>query len=112
LTLSSQQVDRGQPDTIAVTIANNSAHAVSVSAGGCPILFYITNADGSTVVPSGGKWVCLAVLTQLTFAPRESQTQNFVWDTNALAAGRYSVYGTFTATGVHLETAPVIVQLN
>src|SRR2546425_8007721 len=39
LTLSGTQLQPGEPDTIAVTITNTNRYAVSLSAGGCPVVF-------------------------------------------------------------------------
>ena len=112
LTLSGTQLQRGEPDTIAVTITNTNRYSVSLSAGGCPVVFYVTDVRGVTVVPSGGGWVCIAIISRLTLAPGERQTRTFVWETNSFASGRYSVYGTFSAEDVHLETPRAAVQLN
>ncbi len=111
LTLSSTQVQRGRPDTVAVTISNTNRYPVSLSAGGCPILFYVIDGAGKTVVPSGGGWFCIAILTQINLAPGEQQTRSFVWDTDSLAPGPYSVYGSFTADGIYLQTESALVQL-
>ena len=112
LALSGTQLQRGEPDTIAVTITNTSRHSISLNAGGCPLLFYVTDARGVTVVPSSGGWVCIMILTRLTLAPGESQTNRFVWGTASFEAGSYTVYGSFSADGVHLETPRTVVQLN
>src|SRR6266566_2024386 len=66
LALSAPQLQRGELDTIAVTIKNTNRYSVSLSVGGCPLLFYVTDARGATVVPSGGGWVCVLIARQMT----------------------------------------------
>ena len=111
LAVSAAQLQRGELDTIAVTITNTNRYAVSLSAGGCPLLFYVTDARGATVVPSGGGWVCIAIVRQITLAPGAHQTQSFVWDTQPFEPGPYAVHGTFAAEGVELATPSAAVQL-
>jgi len=111
LALSAPQLQRGELDTIAVTITNTNRYSVSLSVGGCPLLFYVTDARGATVVPSGGGWVCVLIVRQMTLAPGADQTQTFVWDTHPFDTGPYAVYGTFAAEGIQLATPRAAVQL-
>jgi hypothetical protein len=111
LALSATQLPQGAPDSVAVTITNTNSYAVTLSAGGCPLLFYVTDSRGATIVPSGGGWYCIAILTRLTLEPGARQTRTFVWQTNTAASGRYNVYGSFSAEGVYLETPRASVEL-
>jgi len=112
LALSSLQLQRGEPDSIAVTLTNRDRNAVSLSAGGCPLLFYVTDARGASVVPSGGDWICIDIISRITLAPGAQQTQTFLWDTHSVAPGRYAVFGTFVADGIRLSTARAAVDVN
>ena len=112
VTLTGTALQRGESDTITVTLTNTSAHTVSLEVGGCPLLFFVTDARGATVVPSGGNWFCIAILTRLTLAPGERKAAPFVWNTASFVTGAYSVYGTFSAETIHLRTPRVAVQLN
>ena len=111
LVLSATQLPQGAPDTVAVTITNTNNYAVTLSAGGCPLLFYVTDSRGATVVPSGGGWYCVAIVTRMTLAPGARETRTFVWQTNTVASGRYNVYGSFSAEGLYLETSRAFVEL-
>ena len=111
LALSATQLPLGASDTIAVTITNTNSYAVTLNAGGCPLLFYVTDSRGVTVVPSGGGWYCVAIFTRMTLAPGVGQTRTFVWQTNTVASGHYNVYGSFSAEGVYLETSRAAVEL-
>src|SRR2546423_575127 len=112
LALSSAQLRRGEIDTIVLTITNRNRRAVSLSAGGCPLLVSVTDARGTTVVPSGGVWVCPAVITQITLAAGARETRSYVWATDSFESGPYTVVGTFAAQGVRLSTSRASVQLN
>ena len=112
LELAKTSLPRGDLDTITVTLTNTNPDTVSLGAGGCPLLAYVTDPDGTTVFPSGGNWYCIAILRRLTLAPGETEAAPFVLDTHALPAGVYSAYGTFSADGIQLRTPPAMVQVN
>jgi hypothetical protein len=112
LELAKTSVPQGDPDTITVTLTNTNPYAVSLEAGACALLAYVTDADGVTVFPSGGNWYCIMILRRLTLAPGESEAAPFVLDTHSLPAGVYSAYGTFSADGIQLRTPPATIQVN
>ena len=102
----------GTPDTIRITAMNTSDRAVTLHfPSGCQITPYVRNAAGQLIVPAGGGWVCTEVLTTLEFQPQESKTQSFVWSTDSLPPGPYSVYATFAATEGSQESNHVAVVL-
>ena len=112
LTLTRTSLQMGQADTITLTLTNTSPHTVSLAAGGCPLLFYVKDAAGATVVPAGGDWFCIAILKRLVLPPGQPEAASFTWDTRSFSTGIYSVYGTFSAEGIHLQTPTAPVQLN
>jgi hypothetical protein len=112
VTLSQPALRVGQSDTITVTLTNTNRHTVSLDVGGCPLLFYVKNVAGATVVPAGGDWFCIEILRRLVLPPGQQESVSFTWDTRALVTGVYSVYGTFSGDGIHLRTPQVPVQLN
>ena len=112
LALARTELQRGEPDTITMTLTNSNAYPVSLSGDVCEPRPYITDAHGVTVLPSGGDWFCIDVLIRLTLAAGERQTRTFAWLTSAFSSGTYSVYATFTAHEVRLATQPTSVRLN
>jgi hypothetical protein len=77
---SSPEVTRGSPVKLHVTLVNEGTQAVTLHFGdSCQINPYIRNAAGEIVLPGGGAWGCLTVLTSLTLAPFESVSRDFVW---------------------------------
>ncbi len=112
LAVTHSQPQRGESDSITVTLTNTNPDTVSLIVGGCPLLFYVTDAGGMTVVPAGGDWVCIAVIGRLQLAPGGHESRTFVWTTTSLPPGAYSVYGTFAADGLHLAPATTAVQLH
>jgi hypothetical protein len=97
---SSSAVMRGTPVNLYVTLVNEGTQAVTLHFGdSCQIKPYIRNAAGEIVLPGGGAWGCLTVLTSLTLAPLESISRDYVWTGSTdfaselplrlLPAGRY-----------------------
>jgi hypothetical protein len=111
LAVSAAAVPRGTPDTLVLTLTNTSYRLVSLTAGGCPLLFYVTDAGGETVVPSGGHWVCVAIITRIVLAPGAHETRRFIWATDAHEPGSYRVFGTFAAGDVRLATPGESVRI-
>jgi len=74
--LSRTELQPGQPDTVTITLTNTNDYSVSLNESGCPLLPYITNAHGVTVVPTAGDWACIAVLRRLDLAAGERQTRH------------------------------------
>jgi hypothetical protein len=105
-------LQRGESDTITVTLTNTSSDTLSLGVGGCPLVVFVKDARGATVVPAGGDWFCIEILKRLTLASGEHETAPFIWDTQSLVPGVYSVYGTFSAETIHLQTPQTAVQLN
>lgn len=80
--------------------------------GGCPLLFYVADAYGATVVPSGGGWVCIEIIARTTIPAGGRLSRTFEFDTAPLAPGIYSVYATFTAEGLELATPHTTIALS
>jgi hypothetical protein len=112
LALAHTELQRGAPDSIAMTLTNTNRHSVSLSGGACEPRPYVTDVRGATVVPGRGGWICIAVLRRLLLAPGERYTRTFVWETGAFAPGSYFVHSKFAAEEVSLATRPTSVRLN
>ena len=77
---SSSEVTRGTPVNLNVTLVNEGTQPVTLHFGdSCQINPYIRNADGTIVLPAGGGWMGMTVLTDLTLGPQESVSRDFVW---------------------------------
>jgi hypothetical protein len=77
---SSSEVTRGSPVNLHVTLVNEGTQAVTLHFGdSCQINPYIRNLGGEIVLPGGGAWGCLTVLTSLTLAPQGSVSRDYVW---------------------------------
>jgi len=77
---SSSEVMRGLPVDLHVALANEGTQAVTLHFGdSCQIKPYIRNAAGEIVLPGGGAWGCATVLTNVTLAPGENFTRDYVW---------------------------------
>jgi hypothetical protein len=77
---SSAEVVRGSPVTFRVNLVNEGTEAATLHFGdSCQINPTIRNAFGEIVLPEGGAWGCLTVLTQLTLLPGQPVVQEFVW---------------------------------
>jgi hypothetical protein len=77
---SSAEVVRGSPVTFRVHLVNEGTEATTLHFGdSCQIIPTIRNASGEIVVPFGGGWACLTVITRLTLLPGEPVIREFVW---------------------------------
>jgi hypothetical protein len=77
---SSPEVVRGSPVTFHVELVNEGTEATTLHFGdSCQIVPTIRNASGEIVVPFGGWWGCLTVLTHLTLLPGKPVVEEFVW---------------------------------
>jgi intracellular proteinase inhibitor BsuPI len=77
---SSAEVVRGSPVTFRVHLVNEGTEATTLHFGdSCQIVPTIRNTSGEIVVPFGGWWGCLTVITQLTLLPGEPVVREFVW---------------------------------
>ncbi len=77
---SAAEVVRGSPVTFRVELVNEGSEAITLHFGdSCQIVPTIRNAVGEIVLPAGGAWGCLTVLTQLTLVPGQPVVQEFVW---------------------------------
>ena len=77
---SSSEVTRGTPVNLHVTLVNEGMEAVTLHFGdSCQINPYIRNLGGEIVLPGGGAWGCLTVLTSLTLAPQGSVSRDYIW---------------------------------
>lgn len=80
LTVSSQSLKIGQPDTFKVVVRNNLASGVRLFfRTQCQVLFTVRALDGSVVTPRQGRPECIAATSQLGLAPGASQTFTTVW---------------------------------
>jgi len=112
LALSRTELQRGEPDTLTMTLTNTNDHPVSLSGGACEPRPYVADLRGVTVVPPGGDWLCILVLIRWQLAAGEQVSRTFIWDTTPFAPGVYSAHATFSAEGVELATQPGAVRLN
>jgi len=112
LALSRTVLQRGEPDTLTMTLTNTNDHPVSLSGGACEPRPYVADPHDVTVVPPGGDWFCIAVLVSRHLAAGEHVSRAFVWDTTPFAPGVYSAHAAFSAQGVELATQPMTVRLN
>jgi hypothetical protein len=77
---SASEVTRGSPVNLHITLANEGMQAVTLHfSDSCQINPYIRDSAGEIVLPGGGAWGCLTVLTSLTLAPQGSVSRDFVW---------------------------------
>lgn len=77
---SASEVTRGSPVNLHVTLVNEGTQPVTLHFGdSCQINPYIRNAAGEIVLPGGGAWGCLTVLTSLTLAPQGSVSRDYAW---------------------------------
>ena len=122
LSVAHTQFQRGQRDTIAITLTNATDTSVTLNfSTGCQVLPYIANGRGDIVLPSGGDYVCTAAFSKLQLAPGEQHTQALVWSGSTqfvtelpllpLPPGIYSVFAVMSAQELRLATRPVSVEL-
>jgi hypothetical protein len=111
LTVAPTELQRGEADTITMTLTNTNRHAVSLSGDACQPRGYVTDPRGVTVIPPGGDWLCIALLQRRVLAAGERFSRAFVWGTDSFAPGVYTVHATFTAEEVELTTRPVSVRV-
>jgi hypothetical protein len=77
---SSTEVVRGSPLTFHVSLVNEGNEPATLHFGdSCQIVPTIRNASGELVLPPGGAWGCLTVITQLTLLPGQPVVREFVW---------------------------------
>lgn len=82
LTVSSSapEVARGFPVTFRANLENVGSAAATLHFGdSCQIVPYLTDRLGQVVLPAGGSWGCLTVITQLSLQPGESVVREYVW---------------------------------
>ena len=109
LTLSSNQLNRGQSDTLAMTLTNTTSRSVSLSTGACDPRPIIVHTHNHVVV---GAEPCILILLRLQLAPGEQHRRLFVWRTDSLSPGVYYVRATFRSEEVKLATPSETVRLN
>jgi hypothetical protein len=77
---SSAEIERGSPVTFRVSLVNEGNEEVTLTFGdSCQIIPTIQNARGEIVLPEGGAWGCLTVITQLTLVPGQPVVREYVW---------------------------------
>lgn len=123
MTASTIRVPPGVRDTLHATLTNDGPTAVTLHfPSGCIMLPYIRNSAGTIVLPSGGGWICTAVIGVVTLSPGESRTADFIWDGHdvfatempllgRLPAGTYYATVEVLATEVQLRTSPLAIEL-
>src|SRR6266576_3007666 len=109
LTLSSNQLNGGQSDTLAMTLTNTTSRSVSLSTGACDPRPIIVDTHNHVVV---GAEPCILILLRLQLAPGEQHRRLFVWRTDSLSPGVYYVRATFRSEEVKLATPSETVRLN
>ena len=73
-------IEPGDTVRITITAENTTAAVVRFQlASGCLLLHEVRNAGGDVLVPSGGGWVCPAVVRDVEFAPGEVLRKQVVW---------------------------------
>ena len=123
LSASTTRLRAGTPDTLRLTLTNDSPSAIVLHFGSsCQILPYIRDDRGTVALPAGGGWVCFAVLTQLALAGRQSVTKEFVWTggttfasnmpLRALPPGTYYASAEVPLGKDTLRTAPLAIALS
>lgn len=112
LAVARTTLQRGELDTLTMTVTNTNAFPVSLSGGACEPSVYIVDGLGTTVVPAGGGWVCIAMLRRLRLAPGEQYARSYVWQTDSLPTGVYRAHATFESQELRLATRPIAVKLN
>ena len=77
---SSTEIERGSPVTFRVDLVNEGSEAATLHFGdSCQIIATIHNAAGEIVLPEGGWWGCLTVITHLTLVPGQPVVREYVW---------------------------------
>ena len=80
LSASAAEVNRGAPVTFQVKLVNEGSEAATLHfSDSCQIVPTIRNSLGEYVLPTGGWWGCLTVLTQLTLVPGQPVVRDYVW---------------------------------
>ena len=77
---SASEVARGDPVTFHVILTNEGSAPVTLHfSDSCQINPYIQDQSGKTVLPGGGGWACLTVLTDLTLVPGKDISRDYIW---------------------------------
>lgn len=77
---SAAEIVRGSPVNLHITLVNEGAQAVTLHfRDSCQINPYIRDDAGAIVLPGVGGWACLTMLTNLTLAPAETVSRDYVW---------------------------------
>ena len=115
-------IEAGSPVTLRASLKNEGSEAITLHFGdSCQILPYIRNDRGERVIPAGGGWGCLTVITQLSLAPGQSKVHEYslkkaesglagtrlVELQFELPAGRYFFTAEVPAPGVTLRSEPI-----
>ena len=100
-TISRNVIAVGDTALLRFELKNPRPVAVTLTFGsGCPTLPYITRGD-EIVYPSGGGWMCTAVVTRLELAPGESRFHDVVVHGGevqpAIHTGAFLPVGSFSA---------------
>ena len=113
-------VGSGSMATFTMRLTNIGTQAITLTfPSSCQIVPHFTDRSGRDVVPVGGGFACLTVLTSLTLAPGEStirmvdvregdQPQSpYV----VMPEGEYAIYATLEDRDFRLRSAPVAFTL-
>lgn len=122
LSVSTQAMRAGDPDTIRVVVVNNFDGQVRLFfPTACQVFVTIRSQAGDIVTPRDGRPGCLAVGSQLTLPLGGTQTFTFVWtggydfkppDTSAkVPAGSYFVSAALIASGYSTVAPPFKVDI-
>jgi hypothetical protein len=122
VSVSTNRIQAGQPDTIVITATNTTDRVVSLSFGTtCQVLPFIRQLGGAVVLPDNGDWICGQMETSLQFQPREAKRHAYVWDGSTawvsempmrfLPAGDYEIYAELRAAEQQVAAPPVRVRL-
>ncbi len=80
LSVSTQTLTLGRPDTIRVAVVNNLEQAVRLTFGNlCQVYVTIRNREGTIVAPRDGRPACLPVQSQLAIPIGGRQVFTTIW---------------------------------
>jgi hypothetical protein len=119
LTVEPLQTLTGSASTaeFALKLQNTGAAPVEITfPSGCQVMPYVVDrGSGRIVAPSGGAWVCTAVITHLTLGPGETHTDtaHVIAGTDqrspfiVVPPGSYAIYAKLEDSTFKLQSEPV-----
>lgn len=103
---STRSFTLGKADTIRITVTNFLEQVARLGfATSCQVDVYIRSLDGTIVLPSGGRPLCLPGTTTLDIPAKGSITRSFVWD--GRDAFLPTISSAFVAPGTYFISAEI-----